>query len=270
MPEDYFIGVHRRELERLKDQHAAWRPETQALWENAGFHSGQHLADLGSGPGFSALDLAEVAGSSGKVAAVDKASPYLEFLNEETQRRRIDNVYTVEADLTRIDAIEGSFDGAFCRFLLAFLIDDLDRVLECVYRSLKPGGVLAAMEYLTLSSTTCSPPIRGFDAHTRAWIRYYAKNGGDTSIGAYLPERLTRAGFEISYTHSAGGVAHPSHRWWKWWGRLIADFGAKLVSDGLMTADELKHLQHDWAEISKRPDAFIHTPTLLQIVARKK
>ena len=58
MADDYFIGVHARELERLRDQHAAWRPETEALWKAAGFRAGQHLADLGCGPGYSALDLA--------------------------------------------------------------------------------------------------------------------------------------------------------------------------------------------------------------------
>lgn len=270
MPEHYFIGVHDRELERLRDQHLAWEPETRALWSSAGFRSGHHLADLGSGPGFSAIDLAHVAGPSGRVAAIDKASPYLDFLDRETRRKGIVNVKTVVADLTQTHVIEGPLDGAFCRFFLAFLIEDLDRVLECIYRSLKPGGVLAAMEYLTLESTTCSPPIRGFDAHTQAWIRYYLRNGGDTAIGKYLPEKLARAGFKVRYENCVGGMAHPSHRWWSWWGRLIADFGETLASDGLMSRDDLRLLQNDWAEISLQHDAFICTPILIQLVGQKE
>lgn len=270
MREDYFIGVHGRELERLRDQHAAWQPETRALWASAGFGAGQHLADLGSGPGFSAIDLAQMVGPSGRIAAVDKASPYLDFLNEETRRRGIDNLYTVEADLTKVDVIGANLDGAFCRFLLAFLIEDLDRVLDCIYRSLKPGGVLAAMEYLTLESTTCSPPIRGFDAHTRAWIQYYLKNGGDTAVGSHLPARLVKAGFRITYTNCVGGMADSSHRWWGWWGRLIEDFGEKLTSDGLMAPDDLHDLRKDWAHLSKQQHAFIYTPVLIQLVARRE
>lgn len=269
MREDYFIGVHDRELERLRDQHEAWRPETQVLWASAGFRPGQHLADLGSGPGFSALDLAQVVGPSGRVAAIDKASRYLDFLDRETARRGIGNVYTVKADLTNTDVIEGPLDGAFCRFFLAFLVEDLDRVLKCIYRSLKPGGVLAAMEYLTLGSTTCSPPLRGFDAHTQAWIQYYSKNGGDTSVGSYLPAKLAHAGFKITYMSCVGGMAPSSHRWWNWWGRLIADFGEKLTADGLMSRDDLLNLQSDWREQSQQPDAFIYTPVLLQVVAQK-
>jgi SAM-dependent methyltransferase len=267
--DDYFIGVHAGELERLRDQHAAWKPETEALWARAGFSAGQHLVDLGSGPGFTAFDLGDIVGPSGRVGALDKASPFLRFIDEERRRRCIDNLYTIEADLTQMDGSGEAFDGAFCRFLLAFLVADLDRVLQCVYRSLKPGGVLAAMEYLTLGSTTCSPPIRGFDAHTKAWTAFYRDHGGDTAVGTYLPHKLALAGFAVTHIDCVGGIARPGERWWAWWGRLMDDFGAKLVGEGLMSESELRDLKTDWAAVSRDPGAFIYTPVLLQVVARK-
>lgn len=269
MPDDYFIGVHARELERLRDQHEAWRPETEALWEAAAFGTGQHLADLGSGPGYSAFDLAERVGPQGSVIALDKASPYLDFLSAESARRGLRNVRAAEADITRIESLPHPLHGAFCRFVLAFLIDDLDHVLALVHRSLDPRGVFAAMEYLTLKSTTCSPPLRGFDAHTSAWIEYYEKHGGNTAVGRRLPAALVQAGFEITHLTCVGGMAGPSHRWWKWWGRLIEDFGDKLVAEGCLAADALQQLQHDWLSAASQPNAFIHTPILLQVVARK-
>jgi SAM-dependent methyltransferase len=266
MTADYFIGVHSRELERLREQHAAWRAQTEALWSRAGFEAGRHIADLGSGPGFTALDLAQRVGS---VTAIDKASPYLQFLQDEAKRRGVSTVRTIEADLTRTDIGTSAFDGAFCRFFLAFLVDDLDAVLERIHRSLKPGGGLAAMEYLTLGSATCSPPIRGFDAHTRAWIEYYARNGGDTAIGRMLPGKLARAGFTVTSVECVGGMARPADAWWSWWGRLMTDFGETLAADGLMSNDELRELREDWARASADPQAFIYTPVLIQIVARK-
>ena len=268
-PDDYFIGVDARELERLRDQHAAWRSETESLWASAGFGAGQHLVDLGSGPGFTALDLAQRVGPTGRVAALDKASAYLDFVKAEARRRHAANVYTVEADITQIDAIDGHFDGAFCRFFLAFLIADLDAVLSCIYRSLKPGGVFAAMEYLTLASATCSPPVRGFDAHTQAWIRFYSDNGGDTAVGSYLPAKMRNAGFRITHSNCVGGMARSGTRLWHWWGRLMADFGDKLAAGGLMTAEELRQLREGWAHLTGQPDAFIHTPVLMQLVGRK-
>jgi ubiquinone/menaquinone biosynthesis C-methylase UbiE len=267
---DYFIGVHARELARLRDQHAAWLPETRALCAEAGFRKGDHIVDLGSGPGFTAFDLAELVGAEGRVTALDKASPYLDFVRAESERRGVDNVCPLEIDVTTVDVIPGeACNGAFCRFFLAFMIADLDNVLACIHRTLEPGGVLAAMEYLTLGSATSSPPIGGFDAHTRAWTDYYRAHGADTQIGQYLPERLTRAGFHVTYTSCVGGMARPSHRWWKWWGRLMEDFGDTLVSNGLMSAGALQHLQQDWALASSNPNAFIYTPVLLQLVARK-
>jgi hypothetical protein len=49
----------------------------------------------------------------------------------------------------------------------------------------------------------------------------------------------------------------------------MQDFGDKLVSNRFMTAETLEHLQHDWLLVSKNPNAFIYTPVLLQLVARK-
>jgi precorrin-6B methylase 2 len=269
MAEDYFIGVHARELERLREQHAAWLPETEALWTAAGFRAGQHLADLGSGPGYTALDLARVVGPSGRVTALDKASPFLGYLAAEAAKRGLSNIATIEADVTAIETIGGPFDGAFCRFFLAFLVGDLERVLRTIHRSLAPGAAFAAMEYLTLGSATASPQMHGFDAHTHAWEAYYRKNGGDTSIGTYLPARLAAAGFAVVSLQCVGGMAPVSHRWWGWWGRLIADFGDTLAREGCMTRDELDMLRTDWAAASTTPGAFIYTPILLQVVARK-
>src|SRR3954469_13004419 len=101
MTQDYFIGVHARELERLRDQHAAWQPETQALWLRAGFDRATHIADLGSGPGFTAFDLARLAAAPRTVTAVDKAAPYLAFVESESRKLGLGNVRTHECDVAR-------------------------------------------------------------------------------------------------------------------------------------------------------------------------
>jgi precorrin-6B methylase 2 len=269
MDEPYFIGVDGDELGRLRQQDGAWGPETKALWQRAGFARGMHIADLGCGPGFTSMDLAELVGTAGRVTALDKAATFLEFLAAEAKSRGIENVRTVATDLTTLTRIDGALDGAFSRWFLAFLVEHLDHVLDCIYRSLKPGGVLAVMEYLTLESASASPPMRGFDDHTKAWTRYYAAHGGDTTVGSYLPARLRGAGFRVTSIECVGGMAKPDHRWWQWWGRLADDFGEKLAAGGFMSAQALEHLRADWRSASAAPDAFIYTPILVQIVASK-
>src|SRR5688572_7431048 len=137
MSDDYFIGVNEAELARLRDQHAAWLPETGALWQRAGFAAGQRIADLGSGPGFTTFDLARLAGVQGRVAAIDKASQYLRYVEAEAARCGVANVETLELDLMHDSPGDAIYDAAFCRFFLAFVVDDLDAALTNVRRSLK-------------------------------------------------------------------------------------------------------------------------------------
>ena len=269
MSVDYFIGVNAPEIDRLRAQHEAWRPETELLWKDAGFYGCRSVVDLGCGPGFTSIDLARVVGASGDVCAVDKASSYLTYLADRARAQAIANISVLDADVSKPRSLAGRFDGAFCRWFLAFLRDDLDVVLENVRECLHPRGTFAAMEYLTLRSLTCSPPSAAFDANTRAWIEFYARHGGDTSVGASLPRRLTQSGFNIRSLRCVGGMADPTHRWWSWWDRLIRDFGPRFVDEGLLSADEFDSLQRDWAVLPLQPGAFIYTPVLLQVVAER-
>ena len=270
MCSDYFIGVNESEIDRLRAQHEAWRPETERLWKDAGLSSCRSILDLGCGPGFTTLDLARLAGPAGDVCAVDKADVYLTWLAGRARASGATNVRVLNADLTRPQSIEGAFDAAFCRWFLAFLRDDLDMALQNVRQSLKPGGVFAAMEYLTLGSVICSPPSDAFDANSRAWIEFYARHGGDTTVGQTLPGRLAASGFRIRSVSCVGGMAGPRHRWWDWWGRLIRDFGPVFVEEGLLQPRELDALRRDWTDRSGLPHAFIYTPILLQVVAERE
>jgi SAM-dependent methyltransferase len=266
---DYFIGVNAAEIDRLRTQHEAWKPETEQLWRDAGFATCESVVDLGCGPGFASVDLTRLVAPSAQVHAADKAPAYLSYLSDHARALGIPNIKALIADIAKPGSLPGTYDGAFCRWFLAFLRDDLDGALENIRQSLRPGGVFAAMEYLTLRSTTCSPSSAAFDAHTRAWIEFYAQNRGDCSIGESLPRRLIAAGFTIRSLRCVGGMADPQHRWWGWWGHLIRDFGPRFVESGLLRSDEWDTLQRDWAAFSNHPHAFMYTPILLQVVAER-
>ncbi len=269
MSENYFIGVHKQEIERLDRQHIAWQPETQHLIESAKLADCKNILDLGCGPGFTTFELANSCPKA-HITALDKAILYQEYLRFQIQQNKTKNIELLQADILELSKLEGLYEGAFCRWFLAFLIADLPSVLETIYRKLQPGGVFAVMEYLTIDSITCSPPNKSFDAHTKAWKQFYLNHGGDAKIGTYLSKSLEEAGFIIESQTCVGGMAPVQHRWWNWWRDAFNDFAPTFVEQGLMTQTDFDALKTYWEEQEMKENGFIYSAVILQIVARKK
>src|SRR6266700_5014628 len=74
---DYVLGTHDEELMRLGLQHRVWRPVVLDCWQRAGITVGKRVLDLGAGPGYATIDLAEIVGSGGEVVALDRKSTRL-------------------------------------------------------------------------------------------------------------------------------------------------------------------------------------------------
>jgi len=74
---DYVLGTHDEELLRLGLQHRVWRPVVLDCWQRAGITTGKCILDLGAGPGYAALDLAEIVGPSGEVVALERSDKLL-------------------------------------------------------------------------------------------------------------------------------------------------------------------------------------------------
>jgi len=56
MEDEYVLGTHDAEIERLELQHQVWPAAAIEAWRRAGISAGQTLVDLGCGPGFAAAD----------------------------------------------------------------------------------------------------------------------------------------------------------------------------------------------------------------------
>jgi len=266
--EDYFLGVHQKEVERLHRQHLAWQPATRQLIQTAKLPSCKNILDIGCGPGFTTFELATACPAS-QITALDKATLYQEYLNSKIAQNKTQNISTLQADLLDLPQQAGLYEGAFCRWVLAFLIADLPAVLSSIYKKLAPGGVFAAMEYLTLDSFTTSPPNTSFDAHTKAWNAFYLNHGGDARIGTYLPQLLTEAGFVIESNTCVGGMAPVQHRWWHWWKDAFHDFAPTFVEQGLLSQADFDGLAAYWKQQATMENSFIYTAVISQIVARK-
>ena len=117
----YVIGTHDAEIERLGTQHRVWRASVLDLWRLGGITTGQTVLDVGAGPGYAALELAEIVGRNGKVIAVERSRRFLDALSHFAAARGLANIEPVEADLLEYDWPQAIADRAWCRWVLAFV-----------------------------------------------------------------------------------------------------------------------------------------------------
>lgn len=109
---------------------------------------GQVVADLGSGPGFYTISIAERVGRSGKVYAVDFDSKAIEKLKAKAERRGLGGLVEAHAcSAAEIDFIpDASVDFVLANGLLCCMVDHTG-ALNHVNRVLKQG----ARAYLSVS-----------------------------------------------------------------------------------------------------------------------
>ena len=114
-----------------------WRSRTLAAWQTAELAAGQTVLDVGCGPGFASLDLAELVGANGRVLAMDKSERFLACLEATCHERGIDNIIVCRADFDAGEFPDARADRAWCRWVLSF-VKDPRTVLACVAESLLP------------------------------------------------------------------------------------------------------------------------------------
>jgi arsenite methyltransferase len=130
---------------------------------------GQHLLDLGCGPGFAVAELAGEVGADGTVTGVDGSEQMLVA----ARRRCADqpNVRFARADAGSIPLPAAAVDGAVCVQVLEY-VPDPDAVLRELARVVRPGGrvVVWDVDWSSVSWHTARPErmarvLRAFDEH---------------------------------------------------------------------------------------------------------
>src|SRR5712671_6497264 len=88
---DYVLGTHDEELARLGLQHRVWRPVVLDCWQRAGITIGKRVLDVGAGPGYAAVDLAEIVGPTGEVTALERSHNFVSAMKETCRARALTN-----------------------------------------------------------------------------------------------------------------------------------------------------------------------------------
>ena len=128
--------------------------DPQRVVERLDVRRGSTVADLGAGPGFFTLPLAECVGAAGRVHAVDVSPEMVRVLRERGLPPQVEAEVSEENRFPISDAV---VDLAFLAFVLHELSDPT-AFLADVRRILAPGGRLAVLEWVP-KEEDLGPPL---------------------------------------------------------------------------------------------------------------
>jgi ubiquinone/menaquinone biosynthesis C-methylase UbiE len=111
----------------------------------AGLRRESRVVDLGCGRGFLSLAAARMVGPEGRVFAVDSSPGALDALARQAEEMGLDNLMTIQADISHLPLDEDTADAVIARSVLSY-VADRRLVLEEALRVLRPGGILSLFE----------------------------------------------------------------------------------------------------------------------------
>lgn len=266
---DYVLGTHDEEISRLGLQHAVWRPRATAAWQRAGFRTGQTILDLGCGPGYATLDLADVVGSRGRVLAFDRSRRFLDALEAAAASRARTWIETRELDLDEAELPEAVADGVWTRWVYSFVTRPR-RLLAQAARALKPGGTMVLHEYVAYDTWRIAPRSPAFEDFVREVMASWRENGGEPDIGLELPGWLLELGFELRTVAPIVEIARPDDHLWQWPRAFMGVGFERLVALGRIPADRAAAMREAFAAHESNPRAYQLLPTVVEIVASKR
>jgi len=266
--DDYVLGTHDTEIARLGLQHRVWRPHMLEAWMSAGMTSGSKVVDFGAGPGFAALDAAEIVGPLGEVLAIDRSRDFLEYARRETARRGASRVRFLACDLMRDDFEPSGFDIAWCRWVASFVTDPAELVQK-IAGSLRLGGRAVLHEYENYATWRMIPTNHRVDEFVREVMASWRDSGGEPDIAAALIPLMHEAGLRIIELRPLIFAVRPSDYMWQWPAAFVESNSQRLVALGKKSEQWARELQSDFAVLSGNPDAVLVTPTVMQMIAER-
>jgi len=123
-----------------------WMP-LETLFELAEIEEGTKVADIGCHEGYLSIHLANTVGANGQVYAVDVRNDRLDRLKEYLKSRDLNNVSVILGDYDNPKLPKGTLDVVIIMDTYHEMTDH-EIILNHVYNSLKPGGILIILEKL--------------------------------------------------------------------------------------------------------------------------
>jgi SAM-dependent methyltransferase len=264
---DYVLGTHDAEIERLGLQHRVWRGIATQAWRRAGITIGSHVLDIGAGPGYASIDLAECVGPSGSVLAIERSTRFANYARAIAEARGLTQLVVREADLLEADLGDAVVDASWSRWVLSF-VSNPTLVVSKLRRALKPGGVAIFHEYVDYRAWRLAPGSAAHEHFVGQVMKSWRADGGEPDIGLVLPAMLSGAGFQIESLTLRQEIARPGDYFWAWPKAFVETGTDRLVALGYLSQTEANAAKQATRDVEALPSGFVLTPTVLEILAR--
>jgi ubiquinone/menaquinone biosynthesis C-methylase UbiE len=265
---DYVLGTHDEELLRLGLQHRVWRPVVLDCWQKAGITTGKRILDLGAGPGYAALDLAEIVGPSGEVVALERSDKFVAAMRESFRRRGLSNVKIYELDLMTGDLPKGNYDFSWCRWVLSF-VSDQALLIKKLGGVMRKGGISIFHEYAHYGTWRFLPPIPSQEKFREHVVATWRESGGEPDGAADLPVLLSQNGFIVRSATPHIFCVRPTNYMWQWPVTFIEVYLPRLIEMGRIDQIFADKVRADLAGAGENPNALMITPLVMEIVAER-
>jgi arsenite methyltransferase len=151
---------------------------------------GEHVIDIGAGPGLLALDLARLVGPDGRLVALDAAPAMVAMAK--ARLHDFQQATSMQGDAVHLEFPDASFDGAVSTQVYEY-VADMPRALAELCRVLKPGGRTVVLDTDWRSIVWHSSDNQRMERMLRCWDAHL----NDPHLAAKLGPLLTRAGLTV-------------------------------------------------------------------------
>jgi SAM-dependent methyltransferase len=266
--QDYVLGTHTEELHRLGLQHHVWRPWMLNALRRAGVTVGSRVVDVGAGPGFATLDLAEMVGDGGEVVSVERSARFCAALLDALSRRGMSNVRVHELDLMADPIPVTGCDVAWCRWVASF-VSCPERLVRAIRQTLRARGKVVFHEYADYGTWRLAPRRSVVEAFVAEVMASWKATGGEPDVALRLPTLLEAAGFRLRHVEPLLFAVHPADFRWRWPASFLDTNLRRLHELGRVDGGWCEEVRSEWATAEADPTTILLTPLVLEIIADK-
>jgi len=265
---DYLLGTHEEELARLGLQHRVWRPVALDCWQRAGITVGKCVLDIGAGPGYAAIDLAEIVGPTGEVVALERSQNFVRAIETTCRARSLANVKIYGVDLMQDELPTGDYDFVWCRWVVSF-VNNPSLLIKKLGGVMPKASVAIFHEYGHYETWRFFPRLPMQECFREHVIATWRESGGEPDGAVQLPGLLAENGFTIRSATPHIFCLRPSDYMWQWPATFIEIYLERLIEMGRIDQPFADQVRAALASAENNPNARMLTPLVLEIVAEK-